>query len=464
MSASFAARWRRRTGEPGFRFWAFVALIALIFATGGGARGDILSLVVLRPMAAVFAAFAVAHISRDQLRSVRIPLVFVVLAAALIAMQLVPLPPALWTSLPARELYAHAYQAAGMPLPWQPLATAPSRAWNSLFSLVVPLAVLLNYAILPPARRGSALTVLWAAAIASVFLGILQLLGSPSGPLYLYRITNNGLPVGLFANRNHQALMVAIGILLSAVLLVRGLGKPRLAPPLIVGAGGAILIFTPFLLVTGSRGGLAMGLAMLVVSAVLVLLAVRKRERRSDATRSARTRGRWIAALSLAALSGVVAAMLWFSRSLAFDRLMQKDVELDLRLQVMPVVLDIARRQLPFGSGFGSFESIYQQFEPFALLMPSYLNQAHNDWLQIVIEGGAPAVLLLLGFIAWLAHAVFRLARRDGKRLSADVIASAVIICAIGAFSILDYPLRTPALMTVFAICCAQIASSRSER
>src|SRR3546814_18783044 len=40
-------------------------------------------------------------------------------------------------------------------------------------------------------------------------LGLAQVIGPRDGPLYLYEITNNGSAVGLFANRNHQAALLA---------------------------------------------------------------------------------------------------------------------------------------------------------------------------------------------------------------------------------------------------------------
>jgi hypothetical protein len=38
-------------------------------------------------------------------------------------------------------------------------------------------------------------------------------------------------------------------------------------------------------------------------------------------------------------------------------------------------------------------------------LIPDFVNRAHNDGLETLLEGGAGSLLLLLGFIAWLgAH------------------------------------------------------------
>ena len=39
----------------------------------------------------------------------------------------------------------------------------------------------------------------------------------------------------------------------------------------------------------------------------------------------------------------------------------------------------------------------------------SYVNHAHNDWLELWLTGGAPAIVLAVGFLAWLAASTFRL-------------------------------------------------------
>lgn len=453
---------RERCSTPGARFGVAVAFIVAVFLFGGGARSDISSLIILRPLAAMAAAYAVMQLSAQQFGAVRFPLLFLGLCALLVAAQLVPLPPELWTSLPARDVYADGFREAGMALPWEPLAVSPVRATNALMALLVPLAALLLFAIQAPERRASVLTVVWIMALVSVALGIVQLAGSPSGPLYLYRITNNGLPVGLFSNRNHQALMTAVGIFLSAVILVRELRRTPPSLPKVVGAGGALLVLAPFLLIAGSRGGLILGVALLLAGAAFAVFEWWRRARKRPRTKVQARKETFVVSAAVVAMVAVMGAMTWFSRSLALDRLVEKNVEFDLRFQVLPTLIEATRNQFPFGSGFGSFEFIYQQVEPAELLAPSYLNQAHNDWLQVVLEGGLPAVLLLGLFIAWFAHTAFMLLRRHGLRATGDV-AAIVIILAIGVFSFFDYPLRTPSILAVFAICCGQLAASRRE-
>lgn len=446
------------------RFVAITAFLCFTFLLGGGSRADISSLIILRPLAAGFAAYAVLQLTREQLALIRFPLVFIGLCAVVIAAQLIPLPPELWTRLPARDLHASAFAAGGMVLPWQPLAMSPGRAFNALMALLVPLAGLLLFALQAPEKRGPIFTVCWALALTSVVVGLFQLAGSPNGPLYWYRITNNGLPVGLFSNRNHQALMTAIGIFLSAVLLVRELRRSPSSLPRMVGAGGAVFVLAPFLLIAGSRGGLLLGMAMLFVGALYTYAVWRTSYGRHGTSKPRGRRDAIVVAAGATALVAVLGAMAWFSRSLALDRLLGKNVEFDLRFQILPTIIELTKSQFPWGSGFGSFEFIYKQFEPTDLLMPSYVNQAHNDWLQILLEGGLPAAVLLIAFVAWIGQCAFMLWRQRRARNSTHDVAALVIILAIGVFSFFDYPLRTPSLMALFAICTGQLAAMRRKR
>ena len=90
-----------------------------------------------------------------------------------------------------------------------------------------------------------------------------------------------------------------------------------------------------------------------------------------------------------------------------------------------------------------------------------YVNHAHNDYLELVLELGAAGAVLIVLFLGWWAVAATRvwtstLSTPFGR---AATIATAAIL----AHSIVDYPLRTGALMAVFGAAIALMAQrSRS--
>jgi O-antigen ligase len=89
------------------------------------------------------------------------------------------------------------------------------------------------------------------------------------------------------------------------------------------------------------------------------------------------------------------------------------------------------------------------------------VNHAHSDVVEIVLETGVPGLLLILGFLLWWsrrAFSIWMLDERPDPFARAAVIASAAVI----AHSFVDYPLRTAAISSVFAVCLALMAQPRS--
>jgi O-antigen ligase len=95
------------------------------------------------------------------------------------------------------------------------------------------------------------------------------------------------------------------------------------------------------------------------------------------------------------------------------------------------------------------------------MLERAYVNNAHNDLLQVVLEGGLPATLVLLAFLAWLAYRTRQVwARKDGPP---DLLArlGTMLAFMILAGSTVDYPLRTPFVMIFAVIGVAWIGTGR---
>ena len=90
-----------------------------------------------------------------------------------------------------------------------------------------------------------------------------------------------------------------------------------------------------------------------------------------------------------------------------------------------------------------------------------YVNHAHNDWLELWLTGGAPAIVLAVGFLAWLAASTFRL--WSSGQPEAPVLdlalaqAASIVIVLLLLHSVVDYPLRTAALSVLFAMACAYL-------
>lgn len=453
-----------RMQSPDAVFSVTCAFFFSVFLLGGGSRGDILSLIVLRPATVLFAGYAIWVLKGYPIRHFGPPQWLLALLVAWMAFQLVPLPHMLWSSLPGRELILANDRGAGFPELTRPLSLSPSRTWNSLFSLAVPFATFLLVAAYGTRRTERLLLPVLAMAAVSALFGILQVLGPSGGPFHLYRITNPDNPVGLFSNRNHYAIFLASLIPLLGYFALRPDPSAQNRPLILAGALGSTILIIPLLMVTGSRSG---ALLLMVALAFTAIMWLRYQRTAQPGRRRGGQRNRRKLFLALGgggAVIAMVGATYFASRSVALDRLFESELDGELRMRILPQLWEMAAGYFPAGSGFGTFELAYKTIEPFELLRTSYLNQAHSDVIQLIIEGGLPGLLLMLAFMGWFVVAGLRAWPSDrassGVRVAPFAWASLALLLA---GSIADYPLRTPSLMAYAALLCCLVAERRNE-
>lgn len=424
-------------------FVVLCVLLVGLFAMGGGSRADITSLVVVRPFAICALAFGLLSLRREHLRTHRWPACLALGAGLLILLHLAPLSPVVWQTLPGRAIIAGIDQAAGLDAQWRPLTLSPTATRDALWGLVPFLATFVLAVQLGPANRQRLTVVILLLGLGSAVLALLQLAGDPQGPLYLYAITNHGDAVGLFANRNHQALLLALLLPLLAIVGFAGRAEPvwrwlALTVALLVAA---------LVLVTGSRLGLIA--AAVATAAIPVLLAPLLPLTAKNGRLRARTYFLLGPILPVLALLTAITG-----RGEAVLRMMSSGSEAGFRQQSLPVVADMARQYWPWGSGLGTFEVAFRIGEPDRLLSPTYANHAHNDWAEVVMTGGLPAALLLaLVSLWWLRRAAALIVRpvTTGDALM-QARMGALIVAIFALASLVDYPLRVPAMGALLAI------------
>ena len=95
-------------------------------------------------------------------------------------------------------------------------------------------------------------------------------------------------------------------------------------------------------------------------------------------------------------------------------------------------------------------------FETPPEISQSYVNHAHNDWLELTLETGLPGLILAVLFLAWFAIATYRIWRRGDSGIDSLLAQAATItVTLLLAHSLVDYPLRTTALACLFGFVCA---------
>lgn len=424
-----------------------VALLVATFVMGGGARDDIVSLPFLRPLAVVCLGIGLFGLNRTHLRVYRLPLGFLAAILLLIVLHLIPLPPAIWTAIPGRQLAVLAGEAVGGPQPWRPLSLVPYRGWNAFYAMLVPAAAMVLAAQLPVEGLRKVLYLFVGFALANAIWGVVQSVAGFEPGLYLYRVTNSGVPTGLFANRNHMAALLVAALPLLTLVAARAKGpSQRLVQ---IGCAGLASLFVLMIFAAGSRAGLVFTVVGMAGSA-LVWRA------KPDPTARRRRGARSLVPLGLAVAGAFAIACLAYitSRAAALDRLLTQDEAEEGRLTVWQTVLDILPQYLPFGSGIGSFVEIFKVHEPSEMLSLNYWNHTHNDWLEWALEGGVLAIAIGLAAIAaWALRTRSLLSHSYAGRLDVQLgLAGSAVMLVLGLWSVVDYPLRVPSLACLFAI------------
>lgn len=363
---------------------------------------------------------------------------------ALMAGQLLPLPPAVWQNWPGRDVVAQLDRGMGWSL-WRPLSLNPEATLDAVIGLFPAVLVWFATRAAPRKGRMAGLRVIVAVALASAGLGLLQIAGGADAPAYLWETAHRGLAVGLFVNRNHQAAFLLVAIALSGVRgSLPGEGTLGDRKDMVVRLFlGALVLLVTSLLATASRTGMALLPAALFIACFQRFRA--KGRIRSTAVIIA-------LALAFAAFGSGLAG-----QSIARFTAVGEDARW-LYWQNSWLLLHI---YLPYGAGFGTFPPIYQMVEPLDQVSPLYVPHAHSDWLEWVLEGGVGAILLLVAGLACFVGRAAALARqgeqRRGEAAGRDPMAVAggagvllLILC-----SATDYPLRMEALSVLFAFCAA---------
>jgi len=439
--------------KPSLPFILLTLLLCAAWLTGGASRADALGQVVIRAAAWISLVVALLFAPRPSQSDAR-PVVILLLAATLLVLaQLIPLSPAVWQGLPGRAMLAEAAAASGQAQPWRPLAIVPAATLNATASLIVPIAVLVLIMGLAK-REQSWLPGLLVVLIAiSMLVGLLQFAGVGINNPFVN--DTPGQVGGTFANRNHFALFLAMGCLITPVWPFLGGRRSGWRGPI---ALGLVLLLALTILASGSRAGMIVGMVGMAFGLLLARQGV-KRELRSAP--------RWVFPALIAAIVGIMVIFVLISvvagRAESINRAITISAGDDMRSRGMPTVIEMVRLYLPSGTGFGSFDPLFRMHEPFRLLKFTYFNHAHNDFLEIVLDGGVPALLLLMAGLAWWIIASIRVWRLSSA--SDDMLpkVGSVMLFLIILASTVDYPARTPTIMAMMVISGVWLGGARPK-
>jgi hypothetical protein len=373
-------------------------------------------------------------------------------------LQLVPLPAGWWAQLPGRQLYLAAQQAAGITTPAMlPISLNPLATQASIWASVPVTAVFLASLLLPTHKVYPLVKLLLAMGLAQVVLSVAQFAtGAHQSPLH-FTSQPGGAIVGSFANRNSLADYLAMMVPLWFVVLLHldrhghskrhGDGGPfqGMLKPLWALCGFALVVV---LISTQSRGGL---LASMVVMALSLWVYLSTRSRHE---------------LSVKARMGIVVLMVGFSATALLsagaekvtDRIHRQQLTLDAdtRQALALSALEGGQTLWPWGGGLGTFESVFPRFQHLHSTF-KYVNEAHNDYAQLLMDLGVFALPLALIVLVLVVQQVrqLRATMRIDQRLSTQLATQWLAGCAVLALllhSWVDFNMRIPALAMTAAV------------
>jgi O-antigen ligase len=380
-------------------------------------------------------------------------------AASLV--QLIPLPVAALEAVSPRTVsLLHELKpgfAAGL-VPWHALSVWPRDTavalalFGSLSLLLVGLTAL--FSTTGTRRFVEALT---------IFGVVLALVGIVQKPLYsgaiygLWALESGRQPFGPFVNKNHFAGWMVMALPLTLALLVAGIARSmsKVKPGwrnqvlwlssteanrlVLIGAGATVMALS--LMLTMSRSGIAAFVLSILITGGLSVRALDDRPRRISAA---------------ACLLLVLAAVVWWTGpTVIASRFSATDWgEFNNRRGAWADAWTVARDFPLTGTGLNTYWAaslFYQRHE-----LASFFAQAHNDYLQLVAEGGllltVPALIGLTLFVRDLRGAMRGDRGSTGWWLRAGAVTS---LLAIALQETVDFSLQMPGNAALFAVVAA---------
>ena len=335
-----------------------------------------------------------------------------------------------------------------------PLTSSLSMDPNSTKLVIIQLTALLIYFFATlvfldtPKRLRLLVRTITAFGFFLAIFGLTQSIISPT-KVYWIRELSQSTAFGPFINRHHFAGYMELTLALPLGLLVSGavVKEKRFIYLFVAGLMGVALIMT------NSRGGL-----ISVMAEILFLAATmgfrrhhKKGESRARKPRikSAATKAGLALALVIALFGGVVL----MGGEEALTRIVgsvNTDDPTTGRAHFWSVTLDIIKNHPVIGTGLGAFAVVYTGYDSRNGLYR--LEQAHNDYLQILSDAGIVGAILGLVFLVGLFRMGFT--RRDSRDDYRRGVATGAMAGCFGVLihSFFDFTLHTPSNALLFLV------------
>ncbi len=269
---------------------------------------------------------------------------------------------------------------------------------------------------------------------------------APNGKLYWVREPRlGGWIYGPYVNHNHYAGLMELLIPIPLVISLTHLAHER--ERLAAGIAAAVMTGTVFL--SGSRGGM---LAVLAEFLLLAILLTRQK-------RGVRTAvGVGVFAIVLLSLLTWLGGKELTTRIFSIGKESRTEISGGMRISIDRDGLAMFRQKPVLGWGLGAFPIVYPEFRSFYTNF--FVNEAHNDYLQLLTETGVVG----FGVMVWFVFVLYRAAVPKIANWTSSVTGSLTLACTLGVTGILvhsffDFNLEIPANAALFYVLCSLAAS-----
>lgn len=289
------------------------------------------------------------------------------------------------------------------------------------------------------------------AAAAYALYGLVVQASSAKTILFYSKWAYQEFLTSTFVNKNSYATYAGLGLIATLALLWNSLKhKPKEASRDFSRANLLVrkfvrqdslflllsVIVAGALILTSSRAGIFSGVVGAAVFTVLLALS-----------------RRWRLTLWLPMLMGglfLLMVLIVFSGNYLIERMEREQIDAAslIRLNLYDAVLAAIDTRPLLGHGLGSFSDTIRFFvtQP----SPKWFDHAHNDYLELMLELGIPAALLLIGAIGMMAGICLKGAL-NRRHMEIFPILGAAATLLVGVHGLFDFSLQIPAVAATYA-------------
>ncbi len=268
---------------------------------------------------------------------------------------------------------------------------------------------------------------------------------SSNGQLFWFVTPSSGGWIyGPYVNHNHYAglmeMLIPVPLVAALTHLVHKQQKML--------ALGAAAVMASTIFLSGSRGGM---IAFLVQMTILGIFLVKRKKNRALA---------FALAGFLVILIGLA---IWLGGSELGNRLISirsessTEISGGTRLAIVKDSWKMWTARPVMGWGLGNFPEVYPQYRSFYTNL--FVNQAHNDYVQLLVEMGAIGFAIMFWFLGRMFYGAAVKLGNWASNINGALALAAMLGCTgILVHSLVDFNLQIPANAALFYVLCTLCA------